>query len=731
MTSSTSKLHDPLADGHIRLLELNLEHEHDIVGHLQPLELTSAPPYYALSYVCGNGPNEHEVTVNNVLFKVKPNLHAALRRLQSHFRLAGILRVWIWIDAICIDQDNADEKAKQIQGMHDIFSKAETVLILLGSVPEHVHMVLSIFSWIEIYTDLDPSIRSKLLERLEQTPEYDHREAWAGHPDSQLAGDIERLEYVTQRLRTRHKVDVQSLLAIKTLLERLELFGIWVGSDGRIIPPTDHEEKLKLAIDFPGLAGQLFHPNHQFWAGVYALSEIEWHQRVWTFQEVYLATNAQVFAEGLSVDWNQVVAPTIGLLRATENDTLFEKIDPEATVVGLPTRFSRHIWFWKWLHVGVSGDSPKMGSLLYTLITTRNRKSTIAKDKVYGLLAVIKSELRAQIPIDYRATDGKVFASAAKAALKDKATISLLWMFFDGDPSAMEDLPSWCPNFASMPGPLNLARHFKVPQAVQQQISASACYEHSPGFQTIRVNVLRLDSTANCVDVACPLANTGSQFSPPRNIGARHTFEEMVVHWLLRLRATFSDCDSGPVLPREVTAFLYGTSQHPSLVPFETFWETLNHMLLFAGPDLQLLRVCEYRRDWAEYRDTLTIISSQSGRYLFKTTCGEFGFSTRQPTPGNHVVLLPGSSCLHMLTEDCTQYCGCVSLPGMREDALLDLVNARENMWEIGGVAMRSCDMLVRGSLGHGWNSLLLHLDQPSITVIYIIHRDISQYIRP
>jgi hypothetical protein len=144
MTSSVSELHEPLADGHIRLLELNLEHEHDIFGRLRAVELTSAPACHALSYVCGTGSYEHELTINGVLFKVKPNLHAALRRLQSYFRSAGAFRALIWIDAICINQDNADEKAKQIQGMHVTFSKAEEVLIALGPVPENVHMVLSV-----------------------------------------------------------------------------------------------------------------------------------------------------------------------------------------------------------------------------------------------------------------------------------------------------------------------------------------------------------------------------------------------------------------------------------------------------------------------------------------------------------------------------------------------------------------------------------------------------------
>ena len=516
MTSPVSELYEPLAEGHIRLLELSLEHEHDIVGRLQTVSLMSAPAYHALSYVCGDGPYEHEVTINNVLFKVKPNLHAALQRLESHFRSAGILRVLIWIDAICINQDNADEKAKQIQGMHNIFSEAEEVLIVLGSVPQNVHMVLSVFSWVEIYAALDPLIRSERLERLETPQEYDHHEAWVSHSDLQLAGDIERLEFVTHQLEARHKIGVQSLLAISTLLERLELFGIERGPYGKTGPLSDTGKKLMLAIDFPGLTGRLFHPNHSFWAGVYALSEIEWYQRAWTYQEVVLARNAQVLAEGLSIDWDHVVARTSGLLWVAHDNTIFEKIDPEATIVGLPTPLVRMEWFLKWQNVGSSGNGMKRNGLIFWLINTCNRRSTLAKDKVYGLLALVSSSLTAQIPIDYAITDGEVFASGVKAELGEAPAwmVSWLWTYFDENSAAMEDLPSWCPNFASMSvmsRPTYVTRHYAVPDAVQQQTSAFACYEHSPGFQTIRVRVLKLDTTAACMDTACPLDETGVQ----------------------------------------------------------------------------------------------------------------------------------------------------------------------------------------------------------------------------
>lgn len=94
-------------------------------------------------------------------------------------------------------------------------------------------------------------------------------------------------------------------------------------------------------------------------------------------------------------------------------------------------------------------------------------------------------------------------------------------------------------------------------------------------------------------------------------------------------------------------------------------------------------RIYDRLRDWTEYGVALTILSRQSSRYLFETTSGQIGLSTQRPTPGSHIVLPPGCFHLYMLTRDCTQYSGCASLPGVSDDDLLNLVNAREDMWEV------------------------------------------------
>ncbi|KAK3341031.1 heterokaryon incompatibility protein-domain-containing protein [Neurospora tetraspora] len=84
-------------------------------------------PYGALSYTWGDSPDAYEIFINDRKSLVKENLHMALLALRQtdEDRL-------LWIDAICIDQDNDKEKGHQVGQMRQIYENAEQVLIWLG-----------------------------------------------------------------------------------------------------------------------------------------------------------------------------------------------------------------------------------------------------------------------------------------------------------------------------------------------------------------------------------------------------------------------------------------------------------------------------------------------------------------------------------------------------------------------------------------------------------------------
>ncbi|KAE9376425.1 hypothetical protein N431DRAFT_330729, partial [Stipitochalara longipes BDJ] len=73
----------------------------------------------ALSYVCGVTSPPSEILCNNQILHVIPNLGAALQRLRQIEHETRRSR--IWIDAICINQADLNERAHQVSFMKNIY----------------------------------------------------------------------------------------------------------------------------------------------------------------------------------------------------------------------------------------------------------------------------------------------------------------------------------------------------------------------------------------------------------------------------------------------------------------------------------------------------------------------------------------------------------------------------------------------------------------------------------
>lgn len=83
--------------------------------------------YLALSYVWGSPIVVAYVMVEDRYSLVTENLHAALQNLRSEQE-----PLYIWIDQICINQQDQAERSQQVMLMHEIFSKSDQVSIWLG-----------------------------------------------------------------------------------------------------------------------------------------------------------------------------------------------------------------------------------------------------------------------------------------------------------------------------------------------------------------------------------------------------------------------------------------------------------------------------------------------------------------------------------------------------------------------------------------------------------------------
>ena len=185
--------YNPLpASSDIRLLEIYPSDSNDAVAcNLVIKSLDSDPTYIALSYTWGDTGENRYITCNGIQVEVTRNLHSALHRLRlpkSSHRSAslkltsrlgqalGRLRsrpaktptrmivdgrridptgdvsdvlanflpgpLYLWADAICIDQSNVDEKSIQVAMMHRIYRQASLVVADIGDMTENTKYAL-------------------------------------------------------------------------------------------------------------------------------------------------------------------------------------------------------------------------------------------------------------------------------------------------------------------------------------------------------------------------------------------------------------------------------------------------------------------------------------------------------------------------------------------------------------------------------------------------------------
>ena len=95
------------------------------------------------------------ILVNGRRFQIRPNVWQFLH-LARKLKISDSL----WIDAICIDQKNTQERNHQVQQMADIYRDAKHVLIYPGHVPWYLeHFAKLIFRSPELIRNVDRSIK--------------------------------------------------------------------------------------------------------------------------------------------------------------------------------------------------------------------------------------------------------------------------------------------------------------------------------------------------------------------------------------------------------------------------------------------------------------------------------------------------------------------------------------------------------------------------------------------
>ena len=122
----------------IRLLKLhpagNDADDSGLSCGLEDCRLSGDPSYEALSYTWGQPLFPEVLHTDNGVLRITENLALALRRLRFKERVR-----YLWVDAVCINQNDATDKSRQVAMMGSIYKSARRVICWLGQSDESVN----------------------------------------------------------------------------------------------------------------------------------------------------------------------------------------------------------------------------------------------------------------------------------------------------------------------------------------------------------------------------------------------------------------------------------------------------------------------------------------------------------------------------------------------------------------------------------------------------------------
>ncbi|RYP17456.1 hypothetical protein DL765_004502 [Monosporascus sp. GIB2] len=365
---------------------------------------THHPPYEALSYQWGEeSESPPTVEINGILKAITPNLHSALRHIRKQLEERTL-----WVDAICINQVDDDEKNIQVQGMAAIYQQAERVLVWLG----------------------DPSPDSDLAISTLKQLGGDERNfsvlnargvIWAGPHFHRFSGNWP-YEYRKELIQERFP-DVAG--AVPTWLETL-----WAENDG--------------AARQQGLIGTSELSEAQWDALEHFFSTSRpWWTRIWIIQEVAFAREVVFHCGSSTLLWDtlhdlwrqkscirsyrllktmqtlQILDRVRARIRDPHRALGFESIDH--SLLCLITRF------WRW-------------------------NSTDPRDKVYALLGLARGLASGLVYPRYGNSLPDVFCEVAAAIIEEDQNLDVLCQVHRLENESIDpEWPSWVPNWSRHP----------------------------------------------------------------------------------------------------------------------------------------------------------------------------------------------------------------------------------------------------------------------------------------
>jgi hypothetical protein len=405
----------PLKENEIRLIELQSweSYPQGLIIEIRHVPLYQASDTFeALSYVWGDSTNMRRLYCSPTTYlMMTTNLWAALHRCRwrSQPRL-------LWVDAICINQNDLAERGSQVALMRQIYHESKRTVIHLGLEADNSSLAIKFLDDLSERCQKKTEVADKELQA--NRPQILADPVYENNPD--LAEGQLRLE--GQRMFQRC---AQSLGSTPD-----ELFGTF-----------DQEETKRALV---------------------ALMARPWFQRAWIIQEFVVAKEAIMYCGNDIAEWSSfLVSFCFAFPKAkinwhsAVNPVL--KTDFHHGVAQMVELHSQHLKF-KNCEEHVSQWSQRQ-SLLVLLSRCRRSKATLGVDKMYSLYGI--SSDFCNVTPDYEKSEEDVYTEFAKNQIKKGNGRRTLYQATIAERRS-EELPSWVPDWGSAPTRMNFGEQWSA-----------------------------------------------------------------------------------------------------------------------------------------------------------------------------------------------------------------------------------------------------------------------------
>ncbi|CAK4033929.1 Hypothetical predicted protein [Lecanosticta acicola] len=373
-------------------------------------ELQSAPSYVALSYAWGDPGITEVVEVDGAAVNVTANLATALEHLQDKIEDNEAL----WIDALCIDQENEAEKSSQVARMRDVYTNATRVLAWLGPDVDGPDLGCSI-AWLMDFGLRAVTLgignsRARQLWRL--LSQGDRKSVLAQNVDGDDAAQL--ADFICD---LRHSLDPSYNLEYSRLLVGLQEFlsrtywsRIWV------VQEISAASSVSFVLGAWSISSEAVH------RGARLLRNFRKWQLMMK-REFKIDKSLREIDASDSQGYQQVP-----LLESNEATDFFRATSAAAEVVE----------FFKVTRAA--------GELVYILTRSRHYKSTDPRDQIFALLGIAGDSERFLVAPDYSKSCAQIYTESTRALLKH-GYMDVLCHCSNSNENVIQ-VPTWVPDWS-------------------------------------------------------------------------------------------------------------------------------------------------------------------------------------------------------------------------------------------------------------------------------------------